>query len=335
MKSLLGSVALVVLLLLALIALRLCAYSVGENDIVIVTQFGRPIGQAITNAGLHFKLPLVQQTHRMDSRIHEWSGRAVAMPTRDKLYIIVDTYARWRISDPLLWFTRLRDERSALSRMDDIIGSEDRNEVANNDLIEIIRTDAHRKPVIDPSQGDLEPGETNASPLPTIKIGRSAIEKEITQAAAAKLQEFGIQLIDVRFRRINYSPSVTDQINSRMVSERKQIANRYRSEGEGEAAKILGNKERDLQTIQSAAYKQVQQIRGEADAKAAEIYAQAYNQSKEASQFYSFMKSLDTYNTIATNDTTLALSTDSALFRYLESDSPSATKAPAPQAALR
>jgi modulator of FtsH protease HflC len=335
MKALLGSLALVVTLLVALIAFKLCTYTVGENDIVIVTQFGRPIGQPITAAGLHFKLPFVQQINRMDSRIHEWSGQAVAMPTRDKLYIIVDSYARWRISDPLLWFTRLRDERSALSRMDDIIGSENRNEVANNDLIEIVRTDKNRKPVIDPSQGDTEPGETNASPLPSIKIGRSTIEKDVTQAATDKLKEFGIQLIDVRFRRINYSPSVTDQINSRMISERKQIANRYRAEGEGEAAKILGNKERDLQTIQSAAYKQVQEIRGEADAKAAEIYAQAYNQSKDAAGFYSFLKTLETYTAIATNDTTMVLSTDSALFRYLNSINPAPAKPVAAQAMAR
>ncbi len=333
MKAIFGSVVLVAALLVAFVAFRLCAYPVGENESVIITQFGRPIGQPITNAGLHFKIPFVQQINPMDSRIHEWSGQAVAMPTRDKLYIIVDSFGRWRISDPLRWFTRLRDERSALSRMDDIIGSENRNEVANNDLIEIVRTDKNRKPVIDAIQGDSAPGETNHSPLASIQLGRSAIEKEVTKAAAEKLKEFGIELIDVRFRRINYSPSVTDQINSRMVSERKQIANRYRAEGEGEAARILGNKERDLQTIQSAAYKQVQEIRGQADAKAAEIYAKAYNQSKDAAGFYSFLKTLETYNTIATNnDTTLVLSTDTALFRYLKTINPSDAKVSPTQA---
>lgn len=321
-KALIGSAAAAVLLVIALIAFRLCAYSVGENDIVIITQFGKPIGQPIRKPGLHFKVPFISHINRMDSRIHEWDGQAVAMPTRDKLYIIVDSFGRWRIADPLLYFTRLRDERSALSRMDDIIGSENRNAVANNDLIEIVRTDKNRKPVVDPTQGDLEPGETNSSPLPPIKLGRSTIEKQVTDAAAEKLKEFGIQLIDVRFMRINYSPSVTDQINRRMISERKQIANRYRSEGEGEAARILGNKERDLQQIKSAAYKRVQEIRGDADAKAADIYAQAYNQSKSAAEFYSFLKTLETYKTIATNDTTVVLSTDSALFRYLKNAQP-------------
>ena len=327
MKALLGSAVFAIVVVVVLAALSLSAYSVGENDIVIITQFGRPVGQPITKAGLHFKVPFVQHINRMDSRIHEWSGQAVAMPTRDKLYIIVDSYGRWRISDPLRYFTRLRDERSALSRMDDIIGSENRNAVANNDLIEIVRTDKNRKPVIDVLQGDTEPGVTNVSPLPPIKLGRSAIEKEVTDAAAAKLKEFGIQLIDVRFRRINYSPTVTAQINSRMISERKQIANRYRSEGEGEAAKILGNKERDLQTIKSAAYKKVQVIRGQADAKATDIYAKAYNQSKAAAAFYSFLKTLETYNSIATNgDTTVVLSTDSALFRFLKDFNPPETK---------
>lgn len=326
MKTLLGSAIFAIAIVVALILFKLCAYSVGENDIVIITQFGKPVGQPIQTPGLHFKLPFIQEVNRMDSRIHEWTGQAVPMPTRDKLYIIVDSYGRWRISDPLLWFTRLRDERSALSRMDDIIGSESRNEVANNDLIEIVRTDKNRKAVIDPTQGDIEPGMTNASPLPPIKLGRSAIEKEITDASADKLKDFGIQLIDVRFRRINYSPTVTAQINSRMISERKQIANRFRSEGEGEAAKILGNKQRDLQEIQSAAYKQVQEIKGQADARAAAIYAAAYNQSKDASDFYTFLKTLETYKSIATNDTTVVLSTDSALFRYLKTIKPVASQ---------
>jgi len=248
------------------------------------------------------------------------------MPTRDKLYVIVDSFGRWQISDPLLWFTRMRDERSALSRMDDIIGSETRNAVANNDLIEIIRTDKNRKSVIDQTMRMSEPDGTNNSPLAPIAIGRTAIEKQITDAASIKLKEFGISLIDVRFMRINYSPAVTEQINSRMISERKQIANRYRSEGEGEAAKILGDKERDLQQIKSEAYKEVQQIKGRADARATEIYAQAYNKNKDTIEFYDYMKTLDTYKKIATNDTTVVFSTDSDLFRYLKTIEPPAKK---------
>ncbi len=320
MKNILRSVAVVIAILLTIIIANLTMYSVSEGENVIITQFGRIIGEPVTTPGFHFKLPFIQAVNRLDIRIHEWDGQAVQIPTRDKLYIIVDSFARWRIKDPLLWFTRLRDMRSALSRMEDIIGSENRNAIAKNDLIEIVRTDKLRKPVLDAT---AEIASTNTSTLPPINIGRTAIEKEVLDAAAPKLLEFGIELIDVRFMRINYSPSVLEQINSRMISERKKIADRYRSEGEGEAAKIIGNKERDLQQISSEAYKKVQIIKGEADAKAAEIYAQAYNQSAEATDFYAFIRTLDTYRRTATNDTTLILSTDSELFRYLKNLTPS------------
>jgi membrane protease subunit HflC len=310
-----------VLIVLGLVAFRTCTYTVSENENVIITQFGRPIGQPVTTPGLHAKLPFAQAVNRIDMRIQEWDGQAVAMPTRDKLYIIVDSFGRWRVTNPLVWFTRLRDERSTLSRMEDIIGSENRNVVAKNDLIEIVRTDKNRKAVVDASLR-AEGGETNAPALPSIAIGRTAIEKEVLTQSAAKLKEFGIELIDVRFMRINYSPSVTDQINNRMISERKQIADRYRSEGQGEAAKILGSKERDLQQITSEAYKQVQGIKGQADAQAAEIYAKAYNQSPAAAELYGFLRTMETYRKTATNDTTLILSTDSDVFRYLKSANP-------------
>lgn len=325
MKTLFRSSILIVLLLLAvLFVFKVSTYTVAPNENVIITQFGKPIGQPVTTAGLHFKVPFIQHINLLDVRIHEWDGQAVSMPTRDKLYVIVDSFGRWKISDPLLWFTRLRDERSALSRMDDIIGSETRNAVANNDLIEIIRTDKNRKSVIDQAMKVSEAEGTTNTPLPQISIGRAAIEQQITDAATAKLKEFGIDLIDVRFMRINYSPAVTDQINRRMISERKQIANRYRSEGEGEAAKILGNKERDLQEIKSEAYKTVQQIKGRADAKATGIYAQAYNKNEQTAAFYGFLKTLETYRKIATNDTTVVFTTDSDLFHYLKTIEPPA-----------
>ena len=321
MKALLRSAAVALFVIAAILVFNTCTYSVSENENVIITQFGKPIGKPVTTPGLHPKLPFVQAVNRLDMRIREWDGQAVAMPTRDKLYIIVDSFGRWRISDPLVWFTRLRDERSALSRMEDIIGSENRNAVAKNDLIEIVRTDKNRKPVLDQSL-KAEGGETNNFVLPPISFGRTAIEKEVLVQSAAKLKEFGIELIDVRFMRINYSPSVTDQINNRMISERKQIADRYRSEGQGEAAKILGNKERDLQQITSEAYKEVQKIKGLADAQAADIYAKAYNQSPAAVELYAFLRTMETYKKTATNDTTLILSTESDLFRYLKSANP-------------
>jgi membrane protease subunit HflC len=321
MKSLIRSAAVAVLLIVGVILFNLFTYSVSEGENVILTQFGKPVGKPTVTAGLHFKLPLVQTINRLDVRIQEWDGQAVNMPTRDKLYIIVDSFGRWRISDPLLWFTRLRDVRSALSRIEDITGSENRNAVAKNDLIEMVRTDKSRRPVLDAT---LKPEliESNALVLPPISNGRTGLEREVLQNSAAKLKEFGIELIDVRFKRINYSPGVTEQINSRMISERKQIADRFRSEGEGEAAKIIGNKERELQQIISGAYKTVQKIRGEADATATEIYAKAYNQSPEARELYSFLRTMDTYKKIATNDITLVFSTESEVFRLLKDGSP-------------
>jgi membrane protease subunit HflC len=325
MKTILRSAVAAGIVLVGLIGFSLCTFSVSENENVLITQFGKPIGTPVATPGLHFKLPFVQAVNRIDMRIQEWDGQAVAMPTRDKLYIIVDSFGRWRVRDPLLWFTRLRDERSTLSRMEDIIGSENRNAVAKNDLIEIVRTEKDRRPVLDASLKQ-EGGETNGLVLPPISIGRTAIEKEVLTQSAMKLKEFGIDLIDVRFMRINYSPSVTDQINNRMISERKQIADRYRSEGQGEAAKILGSKERDLQEITSEGYKEVQKIKGQADAQATEIYAKAYNQSPAAVELYGFLRTMDTYRKVATNDTTLILSTDSEIFRYLKTATPANPK---------
>ncbi|HEV2394133.1 MAG TPA: protease modulator HflC [Verrucomicrobiae bacterium] len=321
MKSLLKSLSGPLLLLLALIAAKLCAFNVAENETAILTQFGKPTGQTITNAGLHFKLPFIQDVNRLDVRMQEWDGQAVEMPTRDKLYITVNSFGRWRISEPMAFFTRTRDTRSALSRMDDIVGSEIRNAVAENDLIEIVRTDRTRKAELDTfDTGSATNNQTGivANQLPPIRRGRTFVEKQIIDKAAAKLKDLGIQLVDVRIMRINYDPSVSTKINDRMISEREQIATRYRSEGDGEAAKILGNRDRDLAELNSVAYKMVQQIKGEADAKATEIYAQAYNKSPEALAFYTFLQTLETYKKIATNDTTMVLSTGDELFQYFK-----------------
>jgi modulator of FtsH protease HflC len=243
------------------------------------------------------------------------------MPTRDKLYILVDTFGRWRIDDPLQYFTRLRDERSALSRLDDIVGSEVRNAVAKHDLIELVRTTKDRTPAVDPTV-NAEGGMVGI--LPPIALGRAALEAEVVKLAAPKLKDFGIELIDVRFMRINYNPRVSSKIHERMISERQQIASRFRSEGEGEAAKILGNKERELKRIQSEAYREVQKVRGEADARATEIYARAYNQSPEAAEFYGFLKTMETYGKSLGSDATLLLSTESELFRFLKDSAPPA-----------
>ncbi len=319
LTALLRSIGIVVVAVLLIIAANLCFYNVSETEQVIITQFGKTVGQPINEAGLKFKWPFIQTVNRIDKRILEWDGRASEMPTRDKLYIVVDTFGRWRISDPLQYFTRLRDERSALSRLDDIIGSEVRNAVAKHDLIEIVRTDKDRKASADASPAD-DAGQINR--LLPITLGRAAIEKEIVEKSAPKLKDFGVELIDVRFMRVNYNPGVSAKIHERMMSERQQIASRFRSEGEGEAAKITGSKERDLRQIESESYRQVQVIKGEADARASEIYARAYGGSAEAAEFHQFLRTMESYRKTLDKDTTLLLSTDSDLFRYLKQSSP-------------
>ena len=306
------------LAILLLFALLGSFYAVDQTEQVIITQFGKPVGDPITEPGLHFKLPLVQTISRIDKRFLEWDGAPVAIPTRDKTYIHVDTFARWRINDPKTYFVRLHDERSAQSRLEDILGSETRNAIAKHDLIEIVRTDKNRKPLRDENLKNVPTGVGTIGVLPPIQFGRLKIEEEIKAAAAAKLAEFGIELLDLRLKRVNYNPDVLDRIYQRMISERRQIAQRFRSEGEGEAARIAGQKERDLNEIQSTAYRQVQQIRGQADAKATEIYAHAYTQNPQAAEFYAFLKSMETYRKVLTKDATLVLSTDSDLFGLLK-----------------
>ena len=308
-----------IVLALAAIGLTGAVYNVREIEQVIITQFGKPVGPPVTTAGLKFKLPFVQVVNPIDKRILEWDGSPSDMPTKDKLYISVDLFARWRIVDPLQYFLRLRDERSAQSRIDDILGSETRNAVAKHELIEIIRTSKDRVPT-----QDTTPGDSNnvLGTLVPIHKGREEVEKQIFAAAAPKVAVFGIELLDIRFKRINYNDSVRPKIYDRMTSERQQIAEQFRSEGNGEAARINGNRERELQKIKSEAYRKVEEIRGEADAKATEIYARAYNQSPESVHFYEFTRTMGAYRSIITSDTTLVLSTDSELFKFLKGIGP-------------
>ena len=305
-------------IILLLWAGYVCSYVVEETDQVIITQFGKPVGKPVTEAGLYFKLPFIQEINRIEKRFLPWDGPSNEMSTKDKTYLIIDTFARWRISDPMQYFLRLRDERSALSRLDDILGSETRNAVAKHELIEIVRTTKDRKAKTDES---LVQGIGKVGMLYPIKIGREKVEQQIFKNAAAKLEGFGIELLDVRFKRINYNETVRRRIYDRMVSERNQIADRFRSEWAGEAAKIMGKKEKDLQEIESEAYKTVQQIYGEADANASAIYAEAYNQSSDAADFYTFIKTLETYDEILKSDISLILSTNSSLFKLLKSSS--------------
>lgn len=295
-------------------------YTVKETEQVIITQFGNAVGDPITEPGLKFKLPFFQKVNSFDKRILEWDGRANEMPTKDKTYIMVDTYARWVITDPLRYFEKLRDERSAQSRLDDILGSEVRNTIAKHELIEVIRTTKDRQPLVEEEIAEADMTGSVGKLIP-IRRGRSALEQDIYETAKVKLSEFGIELLDARFKRINYNESVQQRIYERMISERQQIAERFRSEGAGEAAKILGDMERDLRKIESEAYKTVQETKGAADAEATEIYAGAFGKSLEAAEFYEFARTLELYGEVLT-DSTVVLSTDSDLFKYLKSVKP-------------
>ena len=312
-----------VIVIVSVFVLGSSLYTVDEAEQVIITQFGKPVGEPVTTAGLKFKIPFVQEVNPIDKRVLEWDGAPSDMPTKDKLYISVDLFARWRIVDPLQYFLRLRDERSAQSRLDDILGSETRNAVAKHELIEIIRTTKDRVPLIDNTVlGEVavpskEQGSIMGALVP-IEKGRKLVEQEIFKAATEKVGVFGIELLDIRFKRINYNESVRPKIYDRMISERRQIAERFLSEGNGEAARIRGNRVRDLNKIQSEAYRQVEEIRGLADAKATEIYARAYNQSQQSVEFYEFTRTMASYPEMMGKNTTIVLSTDSDLFKFLK-----------------
>jgi membrane protease subunit HflC len=322
MNRAISTFATIAIVFLALFVLPGAFYTVQQTEQVVLTQFGRPVGDPITDPGLHFKVPFIQTVNRLDKRFLQWDGAPVGIPTKDKTYIHVDAFARWRIKDPLPFFLRLRDERSAQSRLEDILGSEIRNAIARHELIEIVRTDKNRKPLHDETIAGAQAGGAPIGTLRPIEVGREKIEKDIEEAAAKKLAEFGIDLLDLRLKRVNYNADVQERIYQRMISERLQIAQRFRSEGEGEAARVAGQKERDLNEIQSTAYREVQRIRGESDAKASEIYARAYTASPRASEFYEFLKSMETFRKALSRDTSLVLSTDSDLFKLLKRTEP-------------
>jgi len=271
-------------------------YIVEETDQVIVTQFGKPVGQPIAEPGLQYKIPFMQKVNRFEKRFLEWDGYPNQVPTRDKRFIWVDTTARWRISDPLLFFQRLRDERGAQSRLDDILDGETRNAVANHDLIDLVRS------------------SKEATSEEKAWSGRDQLAAEVLKAASAASQDLGVEVLDFRFKRINYQEDVRKEVYTRMISERKRIAEEYRSEGQGEAARINGERERQLKVITSEAYREAKEIKGNADAKAADIYAAAYNQGPE---FYAFLKSMELYPSTIGSGSRLVLSTDSDFLRYL------------------
>jgi len=307
---------LAVIAFIALVALVSSAFIVDETQQAIITQFGKPVGDPILTPGIHFKIPIVQKTHFFDKRFLEWDGYPNEIPTRDKRFIHVDTYARWRIADPLLFFQRVNNEMTALSRLDDILDGEVRNAIAKQDLVELTRS-TNREPQV---SEDLTAGE-QAETFSRIEVGRDRITRSIIEVAAPRTAELGIELLDLRFKRINYVEEVRNKIFDRMISERQRVAERFRSEGQGEASKILGDKERDLKEIQSGAYRTAQEIIGKADAEAAAIYAAAYNKNADSQDFYRFLKTMETYETALTEKDWLILSTKGDFFKYLQNPS--------------
>jgi membrane protease subunit HflC len=311
MKSPLRSIVFIVFILAVILVVFGLFYIVTETNQVIVTQFGRPVGGMVTQPGIHLKLPIIQKANYFEKRWLEWDGDSNQIPTKDKKYIWVDTYARWRISDPLVFFQRVRDERGAQSRLDDILDGETRNAVANHDLIEIVRSS--NRPFEKSEETSIIQTEEE---LGHVTIGREKISRIILEKAAAITPEFGIELRDIQIKRVSYVEEVQQKVFDRMIAERQRIAAQYRSEGDGKSAEIRGQKERELKRIQSGAYKEAQEIKGKADAEATRIYAQAYNADPE---FYQLWKTLATYRTTLDANTWLFLSTESEFLKYLKS----------------
>ena len=306
-------IAVAILLLLVLITGPF--YVVKETDQVVLTQFGKPVGDPITDPGLKFKIPFIQNVHRFDKRFLEWDGAPNQLPTRDKRFIWVDTYARWRIIDSLLFFQRLRDERGAQTRLDDILDGEVRNAIAKYDLVDVVRS-TNREAQL--SENAVE----DEILLVEIEAGRDDIRLEVLHNAQARITDLGIEILDIQFKRINYVEDVRRKVYERMIAERRRIADRFRSEGEGEASRIRGEKDRELLRISSEAYRRAQEIKGAADSEAALIYAEAYDRSADTREFYGFLKTMETYANTIDKESTLVLSTGGEFYQYLMGSRP-------------
>lgn len=306
-----AAVVVTVLAILGAFAAAATGYTLTENEQAVITRFGEPRGEPITEPGLHFKLPFADTVNRFDRRWLDWRGDPNQIPTKDKKYIWVDTFGRWRIVDPLRFFQRLRDERNAQSRLDDIIDGETRNAIASFALIEAVRTTDR---TFEDDEYFAEIGGAEA--LETVKVGRDRLTRQIRDRAAEVVKEFGVELVDVQIRRINYVNEVQVKVFDRMISERRRIAERSRSEGMGRAAEIRGQRERDLKAIRSEAYRKAQEVSGKADAEATRIYAAAFGRDPE---FFQFLRTLEAYPRTMDGSTSLFLGTDSEFYRYLRS----------------
>jgi len=306
----------IIFFLIVLVVASGAVYTVNETQQAVITQFGEPMGGAVTTAGLYFKIPFIQRANYFEKRLLEWDGDQNQIPTGDKRYIWVDTAARWRISDPLKFMQSVGNEASAQSRLDDIIDAATRDTISGSNLIEAVRSSNDMlERVKDPGQS-AEEWEQLSDATEKVYQGRDALSKKILQQTAQVTHRYGIELVDVLIKRVNYVQDVRNKVYERMVSERKRAAEKFRSEGLGKKAEIEGQMKKELEQIRSEAYRQAQEIQGTADAEAIRIYADAYNNDPE---FYSFTKTLETYQKAIGADSTLIITTDSDFYRYMKS----------------
>jgi modulator of FtsH protease HflC len=306
LKIIIGALA-----VLMLAAVLLCAFTVDETEQVVITKFSK-LNRTISKPGLHFKWPMIERAIAYPKNLQEWDGEPGEIPTKDKTYIFVDTFARWKVIDPVLFFKTVGGVTLAQSRLNEIIDPAVRNLITSNRLIEAVRN-SNRE--LDITEEGLETSQLKVPSTHKITLGRSKIDKMILEQAQPKLAKFGLELVDVKIKRLNYRDEVRQSVYDRMIAERKQIAQKFRSEGKGEAQKILGDKELDLKRIISEAYRTAQGIKGKADAESTQLYAKAYGRDPE---FYSFVKTLEIYSETLDKDSSLVLSTDSDLLKYLK-----------------
>ncbi len=304
------AILIIILTFVGLIILSSSAYIVKETQQVVITEFGKPVGNPVKEAGLHFKVPFIQKANYFEKRWLEWDGDANQVTTKDKKYIWIDTYARWRIKDPLKFFETVGNEEGAQTRLDDILDGETRIAIAKYNLIEVVRTT--NRPM---EMAATYSGEVSDNSEFNVKIGREKITRQILKKVSKITPSYGIEVVDVRIKRVNYVDSVRQKVYQRMISERKRIAEQYRSEGRGKSAEIIGKTRKELERINSEAYKKAQEIKGKADAEATRIYAEAYSKDPE---FYRFLKTLETLKQTVKSDDVLILSTDSEIYRFLK-----------------
>ncbi len=306
----------IILMVAVIIVVNDSVFMVDETQQAVITQFGEPIGKPMTQAGLHFKLPFIQTANYFEKRIMSWDGDPNQIPTLDKRYIWVYTTARWRIVDALKFMQSVGTESAAQARLDDILDAAARDAISNFRLVDTVRnTNRLLEKEVHAAEAEELDAITDTESLDPVTIGRNKLTRQILENASRMVPIYGIELVDVRIKRINYIQEVRKKVYERMISERKRAAEKYRSEGQGKKAEIEGQMTKELKQIRSEAYKKAQEIKGKADAQATQIYAEAYNKDPE---FYAFMKTLETYKTTVTADTTLILSTDSDLFKYLK-----------------